>query len=128
MNPRIPSLRLAAALAAAAFVTVGCKRESAPPPQTMNFDQVAPTLEQQMSGVAGDTKAQVDGAMNAIKDGNDPAALVQLESLAESGDLTPEQRRAAAESAMAVRTKLLEKATQGDSDAAAFLQMQRARK
>lgn len=122
---RVPVVLLVVPLAVG-LLSTGCGRQEPPPP--MAVEEVPKTLQGAFDKAGGDTKAAADQAMEAMKNDQQAVALDVLEKLAMQAELSPEQREAAARSALAVRQKILEAAEKGDAAAKEFLEQQRARK
>lgn len=125
ISSRVRSLLLTLPLATLLSGT-GCGRQEAPTP--MAAEQVPQTLQGAFDKTGGAAKAAADQALEAMKNDQQAVALDVLEKLAMQAELTPEQREAAARSAIAVRQKILEDAQKGDAAAKEFLEQQRARK
>lgn len=125
MSHSLRTLLAAATLAAAATFT-GCKEQEPPPPPAIS--DVPKNLDGAFATANPESRAAVKSAMDALKNDEQANAIEALEALTKRSDLTPEQRQAAAVSALAVRQQIMEAANKGDEAAKAFLEQQRARK
>jgi hypothetical protein len=80
------------------------------------------------AGSSAGLKQAADEAAQGIANGDYVDSLGRLQDLSANPELTPEQRRALAESQQAVMIKLAEAAAAGDAKAAESVETHRARK
>jgi len=123
---RPPSLVPVALASALALALVGCGDKA--PPEAMPAAEVPKVLDNAFGKASAEDKALAMAAQQAIQKDEQTVALEMLEALSRKAELTPEQREAAARSALSVRSKLLDAASKGDQAAKDYLEEQRARK
>lgn len=112
----------------ALLLGAGCSRSSRDPAAGVPVEQVPATIEAAFNNAPIEAKHQAAEAVAALQSQNDTAAFVQLQNLSERSDLTPEQRKAAFASWMAVNARLQESAAKGNSAAQELLEKHRASK
>lgn len=122
--------RAASVLATCAGILLletGCGRNSGGA-ATVTPEDAPATIEGAFRNASAEVKQQATEAATAVQAQNDTAAFVQLQSLSGRPDLTPEQRKAAFASWMAVNARLQESAAKGNSAAQELLEKYRASK
>jgi hypothetical protein len=117
MNVFVPMLLLAAA----------CNR-NAPPPAPVSIEQVPATVASAFKDAPADAKSIAQEVATEVQAKDDGKALMQLQTLFQRPDLTPEQREAASRSMISLNLRLREAAAQGDTKAAEALQAYQAGK
>jgi hypothetical protein len=118
-----------AALAGALLLLLssGCgKGSEAPPP--VSIAEAPAGVKSAFAGSSAGLKQAADEAAQGIANGDYVDSLGRLQDLSANPELTPEQRRALAESQQAVMIKLAEAAAAGDAKAAESVETHRARK
>jgi hypothetical protein len=120
-------------MAGLSFLTVillgaGCSRSNQNAASQVPVEQVPATIEGAFNNAPVELKRQATEAVSALKSQNDAAAFVHLQTLSGRSDLTPEQRKAAFASWMAVNARLQQSAANGNSAAQELLEKYRATK
>jgi len=121
------SIGVAALAAALLLLPSGCGKGSEAPP-LVSITEAPAGVKSAFAGSPAGLKQAADEAAQGIANGDYVDSLGRLQDLSANQDLTPEQRRALAESQQAVMVKLAEAAAAGDAKAAEAVETHRARK
>ena len=109
-------------------VWAGCSKGAGPAPAPVSIEESTPTLESAFQQADPQVQAQANDAAVAMQGQDDAAAFVNLQSLSERPELTPEQRQAAFQAWYAVQQRLQAQATNGNQAAQELLNRYRATK
>ena len=110
------------------LLQIGCSRSNQGAATKVTPEEAPATIESAFRDAAPEVKQQASEAATAVEAQNDAAAFARLENLSGRPDLTPEQRKAAFDSWMAVNARLQESAAKGNSAAQELLEKYKASK
>lgn len=110
------------------LLSAGCSKSNPNSAAEVPVEQVPATIEAAFNNAPIEAKQQAAEAVTALQSQNDTAAFVRLQNLSERSDLTPEQRKAAFASWMAVNSRLQQSAANGNTAAQELLDKHRASK
>lgn len=108
------------------LLLVACSKDEGP--VAVPIDQAPEAVNSAFATAPDDVRLAAEKAAQSVAAGQYVNSYFSLEALSSNPNLTPEQRRALAESQMAVMGKITEAANQGDQQAEQAIQMHRARK
>ncbi|HAV61001.1 MAG TPA: hypothetical protein DCY13_01380 [Verrucomicrobiales bacterium] len=117
------------ALGAGLLMLCGCGEDTASrAPEPLAVEQAPTTLEQAFASAGGDLKLMADEAIQFLRNGDYPRALVALQKLTSRTDLDGHQRGLASQALLTANQKVAEAAEKGNAEAEKLLRYRSANK